>query len=261
MKHIWIGLGLAGVLTFAGCGGSQPEKKAETPAASTASGPALAPDLANGATITGKVILDGPKPVMKPLDMSANPVCMRAHASSPQLSEEVVVNPNGTLKYAFVWIKDGAGVTDKRWQVPAAAVSIDQAGCMYQPHMIGVMAGQKIDIKNSDPTNHNIHPMPVTNQEWNESQPPGGQDIIQSFPRQEVMIPLHCNIHPWMKAYVGVVAHPFFAVTGDDGTYTIKGVPAGTYTLEVWQERYKTIDVPVTVAPKDTKTVDLTFKS
>jgi plastocyanin len=247
-------------LTFTGCGGSEPEKKAEAPAASSSGGAALTPDEANGATITGKVILDGAKPVVKALDMSANPVCMRAHPT-PQMSEEAIINPNGTVKYAFVWIKDGAGVTDKTWQVPTSAVSLDQNGCMYKPHVLGVMAGQNIDIKNSDQTNHNIHPQPTTNQEWNESQPPGSQDKLQTFSRQEVLIPVHCNIHPWMKAYIGVVSHPFFAVTGDDGTYTIKGLPAGTYTLEVIHEKYKTVDVQVTVAPKDSKTVDLTYKS
>jgi hypothetical protein len=124
------------------------------------------------------------------------------------------------------------------------------------------MAGQNLDIKNGDPTNHNIHPMPQTNQDWNESQPPGSPDKEKSFPREEVLIPVKCNIHPWMKAYIGVVSHPFFAVTGDDGTYTIKGLPAGTYTIEVVHEHWKDQpqDQQITVGAKDSKTQDFTLK-
>ena len=131
---------------------------------------------------------------------------------------------------------------------------------MYKPHVIGVMAGQNIEIKNADPTNHNIHPLPQTNQEWNESQPPGSAAKMQTFARQEVMIPVKCNIHPWMRAYIGVVSSPFFAVTGDDGTFTIKGLPPGTYTIETWHEKYGTQDQQVTVGAKESKTVDFSFK-
>jgi plastocyanin len=261
MKKILIGVGLACVLSLAGCGGgSTPEtaKKAEPAAPAAGGGGAGVPDEANGATITGKVSFDGAKPAGKAIDMSANPVCMRAHASSPQRPEDVVVNDNGTLKYTFVWIK--SGLPDQNWQVKTEPVALDQSGCMYKPHMIGVMAGQPIAIKNSDPTNHNIHPQPATNQEWNESQAPGSADKTQTFARQEVMIPVKCNIHPWMRAYIGVVAHPFFAVTGDDGTFTIKGLPPGTYTIEAWHEKFGTSDQTITVGAKESKTQDFSFK-
>jgi plastocyanin len=258
MKQIWIAVGWVSLTMLAGCGGgNQPETgKQETSA--PAAGGAAAPDEANGATITGKVAFTGAKPAMRTLDMSANPVCMRAHASSPQKSEEAIVNDNGTLKYTFVWIK--TGLPDKQWAVPTAAVTLDQNGCMYKPHVIGVMAGQNIEVKNSDPTNHNIHPLPQTNQEWNESQPPGSESKMRSFARQEVMIPVKCNIHPWMRSYIGVVSHPFFAVTGDDGTFTIKGLPPGTYTIETWHEKYGPQDHQVTVGPKESKTVDFSYK-
>ena len=259
MKKIWIGAGLACMLALAGCGGGETKTEAPKQAADAGAGGAAAvPDEANGGTVTGKVSFDGAKPTMKTIDMSANPVCSRAHASSPQKSEEVVVNDNGTLKNAFVWIK--AGLPDKNWQVPTNAIELDQSGCMYKPHVIGVMAGQNIEIKNADPTNHNIHPLPQTNQEWNESQPPGSAAKMQSFARQEVMIPVKCNIHPWMRAYIGVVSSPFFAVTGDDGTFTIKGLPPGTYTIETWHEKYGTQDQQVTVGAKESKTVDFSFK-
>jgi len=259
MKRMWIGVGVACALALAGCGSSSSENatKENAPAAPAAAGGA-APDLANGATITGKIAFAGTAPVMKMIDMSANPVCMRAHASAPQKSEEVLVNGNGTLKNVFVWVK--AGLPDQNWAVPTDAVTLNQTGCMYSPHVLGVMAGQNIDVKNSDPTNHNIHPMPQGNQEWNESQPPGSEDKMKTFARQEVMIPVKCNVHPWMRAYIGVVSHPFFAVTGDDGTFTIKGLPAGTYTIEAWQEKYGPMDQQITVAPKDSKTLDFSYK-
>jgi plastocyanin len=260
MRKFWIGAGLAAALTLSGCGGG--ENKTEAPkAAESASAPAgggsATPDEANGGTITGKVAFDGTAPKAKTIDMSANPVCMRAHTTA-QPSEEVVVNSNNTLKNTFVWVK--AGLPDKQWQVPTTAVTLDQGGCMYKPHVIGVMTGQQIDVKNSDPTNHNIHPLPTVNQEWNESQPPGSADKMQSFPRQEVLIPVKCNIHPWMRAYIGVVSHPFFAVTGDDGTYTLKGLPPGTYTIEIVHEKYGKQEQQVTVGAKESKTADFTVK-
>jgi plastocyanin len=259
MKKMWMGVGLVGAMMLASCGGSNTETaKQEAAPSSVPAGGAATPDEVNGATVTGKVSFEGTKPTMRTIDMSANPVCTKAHAAAPQKSEEVVINANGTVKYAFVWIK--TGLPDKQWAVPTSDVALDQHGCMYQPHVLGVMAGQKIDIKNSDPTNHNIHPLPQTNQEWNESQPPGSDVKVQSFPRQEVMIPVKCNIHPWMRSYIGVVSHPFFAVTGDDGTFTIKGLPPGTYTIETWHEKYGTQDQQITVGPKESKTVDFSFK-
>jgi plastocyanin len=261
MRNYLLAAGLASALALAGCGGgekTEAPKSAEAPAAGAAAGGGATPDEANGGTITGKVAFDGTAPTMKTLDMSATAYCEKAHQGKPVKSEEVVVNPNGTLKNAFVWIK--SGLPDKNWQVPANAVTIDQAGCMYSPHVIGVMTGQNIDIKSSDQTNHNIHPMPQGNQEWNETQPPGSPDKTKSFARQEVMIPVKCNIHPWMRSYIGVVAHPFFAVTGGDGTYTIKGLPPGTYTIQVWHEKYGTQDQQVTVGAKESKTQDFTIK-
>jgi plastocyanin len=258
MKKIWMGIGVVCAVTLVSCGGGSEAPKTDAGAApAPAAGGAATPDEANGGTITGKVMFDGTPPTAKPLDMSAVPFCMKAHPGG-QKAEDVIVNDNKTLKYAFVWIK--SGLPDKTWQVPTTAVQLDQNGCMYKPRVVGVMAGQNLDIKTSDATNHNIHPQPTVNNDWNESQPPGSEDKIKSFPRQEVMIPVKCNIHPWMRAYIGVVNHPFFAVTGDDGTFTIKGLPPGTYTLEVWHEKYGTQDQTVTVGAKESKTQDFTIK-
>ena len=184
MKRFWIGSGLVSALvvtafTLASCGGGETKTEAPKSADSgaPAGGPAAMPDLDNGGTVTGKVTFDGTPPKMAVLDMSANPVCAKAHASAPLKSEEVVVNGNGTLKNVFVWVS--AGLPDKTWQVPATAGDIDQNGCEYKPHVIALMAGQNLEIKNSDPTNHNIHPQPTVNQEFNESQAPGTPPITE----------------------------------------------------------------------------------
>lgn len=260
MRNLWIGIGIAAAIALTGCGSSdksEAPKAADTASAAPVGGGTAVPDLENGGTITGKVNFDGMKPTPKKIDMSAVPACEHAHPGGAP-SEEVVVNPNNTLKNTFVWVK--AGLPAKNWQVPSTPVDLDQQGCMYTPHVIGVMTGQPIAIRNSDPTNHNIHPLPAVNQEWNESQPPGSGVRMQSFPRQEVMIPLKCNVHNWMRAYIGVVSHPFFAVTGDDGTYTIKGLPPGTYTIEIVHEKYGKQEQQVTVGAKESKTADFTVK-
>ncbi len=255
MKKYLISCGAASLLLFGGCGGKAPETS-EAPKKEAAAPAAM--DDANAGSITGKVSFAGDKPVMKNLSMDATPACARAH-TTPQKSQEVMVNENGTLKNVFVWVK--AGVPDKQWPAPGAAVKLEQKGCMYEPHVMGVMTGQEIEIINDDPTNHNIHPLPKVNQEWNESQPPKGDAKKKSFARQEVLITVKCNVHPWMRAYIGVVGHPFFAVTGDDGTFTIKGLPPGTYTVEAIQEKFGPKEMQVTVGAKEAKTADFDFKS
>lgn len=250
---------LAASLALAGCGGG-PDKTEESKRAvaeTKPSGPPVAPDLENGATVTGKVGFEGAKPVPRKLDMSAVPSCEHTHPNGA-FSEEVVINPNNTVRNTFVWVK--SGVPNQNWQVPSTPVQIDQKGCMYVPHVAGVMAGQPVAFTNSDPANHNIHPMVQANGEWNESQPPGSGAIHRTFPKQEVMVGIKCNVHNWMRAYLGVVRHPFFAVTGDDGTYTIKGLPPGTYTIEIVHEKYGKQEQQITVGAKDSKTADFTIK-
>ena len=262
MTKIWMGAVLAGTLALAGCGSDKPAEtaaKTESAAPPAAGGGTTTPDEANGGTVTGKVAFTGEKPKMATLDMSANPACERSHKGEPVKSEEVVVNGNGTLKNTFVWVKSGLPEATK-WAVPAGTTSLDQNGCMYKPRVIGLMTGQQFEIKNSDPTNHNIHPMPTVNRDWNESQSPGQEPIKKRFGYQEVMIPVKCNVHPWMRAYIGVVSHPFFAVTGDDGTFTIKGLPPGTYVIQSWHEKYGPMEQTVTVGAKESKTVDFSYK-
>ena len=243
-------------LILSGCGGSEPKKEESKAAPPAAAAPAI--DEANAATVSGKVSFTGEKPKVATIDMSANPACARAH-STPAKSEEVVVNDNGTLKNVLVYVK--SGLPDRQWPTPSNAVTLDQKGCMYGPHVIAVMTGQNIEIRNNDPTNHNIHPLPKINQEWNESQAPGSDPKMRTFAREEANPPIavKCNVHPWMRSYIAVLSHPYSAVTGDDGSYTIKGLPPGTYTLTAWHEKYGAKDMPVTVAAKDTKTADFSF--
>jgi hypothetical protein len=242
-------------LILSGCGGGTEPKKEESKAAAPAAAPI---DEASAATVTGKVSFTGEKPKIPTIDMSANPACARAH-TTPQKSEEIVVNDNGTLKNVLVYVK--SGLPDKQWPTPSGAVTLDQKGCMYGPHVIAVMTGQNIEIKNSDPTNHNIHPLPKINQEFNESQAPGSDPKMRTFAREEASPPItvKCNVHPWMRSYIAVLGHPFSAVTADDGTFTIKGLPPGTYTLTAWHEKYGAKEMPVTVAAKDSKTVDFSY--
>jgi len=255
VRNFLTGSALAAALILSGCGGGETKKEETKAAPPAAAAPAV--DEASAATVMGKVAFTGEKPKVPTLDMSANPACSKAH-SSPAKSEEVVVNDNGTLKNVLVYVK---GVPDKQYPAPSGAVTLDQKGCQYGPHVIGVMASQNIEVKNDDPTNHNIHPLPKINQEWNESQAPGSEPKMKSFAREENDPPIavKCNVHPWMRSYIGVFNSPYFAVTGDDGSYTIKGLPPGTYTLVSWHEKYGKKESPLTVAAKDSKTVDVSY--
>jgi plastocyanin len=189
-------------------------------------------------TVTGVVAYTGTPPAPKKIDSSADPVCGQ---KNPNLSTEDTVVKDGKLANVFVYIKDGTAtdgtkIADFSWTAPSTAVVLDQNGCHYKPHVLGIQTNQKLTITNSDPTQHNIHPQPKNNPEWNQTQPNGAPPIEKTFARSEVLIPVKCNQHPWMKAYIGVLKHPFFAVSAEDGSFTIKGVPAGTYTVAAWHE-------------------------
>jgi plastocyanin len=237
-------------LTVMGCS----KKSEEQPAANApAAAPAAAPiDPATAATVSGTVKYEGTAPKAAKIDMSQDPACKGGNTA-----ENVVVNA-GDLENVFVYVKDGLG--NRTFDVPAQPVTLDQSGCRYKPHVLGVMAGQTIKINNDDPTTHNIHPTPKDNREWNESQAPQAPPIEKSFAREEIMLPVKCNQHPWMRMFVNVVKSPFYAVTGPDGKYEIKGLPPGDYTIAFVHEKLGEQDQKVTLAPKDTKTVDASFK-
>lgn len=207
------------------------------------------------ATVTGKVVFSGTAPDPEPILMDAEPTCKDKYPDGA-FAETVVVN-NGTLQNVFVYVKSGLG--DLKFSPPAESVVLDQDGCRYHPHVIGVQVGQELIIRNSDGILHNIHPVPTVNKGFNLGQPVK-MDSKKKFDQPEVMIPVKCDVHDWMQGYIGVVAHPYFAVTGADGTFTLPNLPPGTYTLEAWHEEYGTQTLEVTVGEKETKDVEFTFK-
>ena len=209
-------------------------------------------------TVTGKVSFEGQAPKYRAISMDADPVCGAAH-SGPVYPEQVVANDNGTLRNVFIHVK--GGLEGKNFAAPSQAVVLDQVGCVYKPHVLGIQARQNLDVVTSDDTTHNIHPIPKVNREWNISQPPGADPITRTFSRPEVSIPVKCNQHPWMRAYVHVVSHPFHAVTGEDGSFEVKGLPPGEYEIEAVHEEYGAQTATGTVAANGTATADFSYSS
>ena len=216
-------------------------------------------------TVSGVVAFTGAVPPAKKIDSSADPVCGQ---KNPNLETEDTVVKDGKLANVFVYIKDGTTtdgkkVGDFKWDPPATSVQLDQNGCHYRPHVLGIQVNQKLSITNSDPTQHNVHPTPKNNPEWNQSQPNGAPPIEKTFARSEVLIPVKCNQHPWMKAYIGVLKTPFFSVSKEDGSFTLSGVPPGTYTVVAWKEggaagTEKTLQV--TVKANESAKADFSFE-
>ncbi|MBV8477245.1 MAG: hypothetical protein JO266_02000 [Acidobacteria bacterium] len=206
--------------------------------------------------IRGEVHFDGP--ALKPtrINMAADPSC-GAH-SGAIFTDDFVMAPDGKLANVLVFISDGLG--SEQFTTPAEPVVMQQKGCMYKPRVVALQTNQKLRIMNSDSTLHNIHPTPQNNREWNKAQP-GGSSIEDSFAREEIAIPVKCNVHPWMKSYISVFKHPYFSVTLKDGKFELPNLPPGQYTLEAWHERLGTIKQKISVSSGEVTTVDLTFKS
>ena len=245
-----------GVAILAGvaCGGSEP-----SPAPGAPPVPASAPaptDTADGpGVIAGSVTFAGTPPKLKPPPMDSDPLCV---AEPGATSELLVVGPGNGLGNVFVYVKEGLG--ERRYAVPSTPVQLDQKGCRYAPHVFGVQVGQTVLVSNSDPLIHNVHAMPQNNREFNFAQPAKTPPVSRVFNQAEIGLPFKCDVHGWMNAYVNVVPHPFFAVTTDDGSFEIKGLPAGSYTLELWHERLGTQTLPVTVDAAAPAKVSASFK-
>jgi hypothetical protein len=236
------------------CGGK--EQTSETPAATNPSGKPV--DAATAGTVTGMIKLDGTPQKPRNINMAAEPNCAKEH-STPAQTEDVVPGDGGTLQNVVVYLKGDFS----QYSFPPATTptSIDQKGCQYHPHVLALMTGAPHQVVNSDQTTHNIHPVPKDNREWNESQPPGATPINQSFARPEVAIPVKCNVHPWMKAYIAVFNNPYYQVTGKDGSFSLKNVPPGTYSVTAWHELYGSSEQSVTIGPSESKSVTITFKA
>jgi hypothetical protein len=241
--------------SVAACGGGGQESS--TPAATTAApAGAMKVDPSTAGDIKGTVMLTGAAPKNEPIRMNADPICVK-QTSGPQSQETFVVSGDGKLANVFVYVKDGLG--NYAYDPPAGNVTLDQHGCRYMPHVFGVRVGQPLEIVNSDPTLHNIHALPKNNPEFNNGQPIQGMKMNHTFKAKEVMVPFKCDVHGWMNAYVGVLDHPYFAVSKEDGSFELKGLPPGTYTIEAWHEKLGATTQSVTIGAKESKDVSFTF--
>ena len=245
---------IAAVLAI-GCGGGG--EKAAAPAQQADSAPAAAPGPAvtGGGTVVGSVRYVNGDPDAA-IGMDADPVCASMHPGEVH-TEKVVTDDDGNLANVFVYVK--SGLEGKSYPVPGTAHVLDQMGCQYRPHISGVQVGQKLVIRNSDPTLHNVHARPSTNKEFNQGQPFQGMELEHTFDEAEVMVPFKCDVHPWMSSYMAVLDHPFFGVSNEQGGFGIENLPAGDYVLEAWHEEFGTQTVEVTVVDGETAQVSFDF--
>ncbi|MBI4565659.1 MAG: hypothetical protein HY716_13275 [Planctomycetes bacterium] len=258
---VWFGGPVATVQEAAGREtAARPAAPSEEPAlapVSDASQSALEPSKTYDGSITGTIKLDGKPPRKRILDMSAVAYCAQQHAGQQVFGEDVVLGEGNALANVFVYVKGGPA---PKKDAPKEPVVIDQSGCVYKPHVLGVMVGQPILIRNSDDTLHNIHSLPKLNPEFNEGQPKKGMESTKTYSIPELDVKLKCDVHPWMGAWLHVVSNPFYAVTGTDGKFKIEGLPEGEYEIEAIHEKYGKQSGKVKVG-KDAATHDFTFKS
>jgi plastocyanin len=215
---------------------------------------ALCPALMFGGTISGKVTYTGTPVKQKPIDMSKEPSCAKQHAT-PVTTETVVTGANNTLDNVVVFISAGADDAN----APAQAVTFEQKGCQYLPHVIALHTGQTLKVLNDDQTSHNIHPLAKVNREWNKSQPPGAPPIEDKFDQPE-FISVKCNIHPWMHGWFVVLKTDHYSISKDGG-FSLPNLPAGKYTVTAWHEDYGTQTQDVTITGSETKSIDFAFKA
>jgi hypothetical protein len=254
-RHLLTSVVFTVALMTGACGGGadQPGNSGQ-PAATPASAPT---DTADGpGIISGTMTFAGTPPPARPLRMDSDPKCTPQPGAT---SELLRVGAGNGLQNVFVYVKDGLGA--RTYATPTTAVTLDQKGCQYIPHVFGVQVGQPVQISNSDPTLHNVNSAPKDNRGFNFGQIPSVPPVTRTFAKPEVMVPFRCDVHSWMNAYAGVVPHPFFAVTKEDGSFEIKGLPAGTYTIEAWHEQLGTQTQSVTVAADAPAKVNIAFKS
>jgi plastocyanin len=245
-------LPVAAALLAWGCGGGEP-----APAPAAAPPDAKRVDASVAGTVAGRVVYDGTAPENGPIDLESDPYCARQHPAGLKL--DTILVSNGGLENVFVYVKDGLGTY--YFETPTTPVTLDQKGCHYSPHVFGVRTGQPVEIANSDETLHTVNAMAQVNQGFNLGQAIQGMKSAKVFTAPEIMVRIKCDVHSWMTAYVGVVSHPYFAVTTGGGAFELKSLPAGTYTIEAWHEKLGTHTQSVTLAEKETKSISFTFKA
>jgi len=253
-------LTLVAPLALVACGGGeQGSGGASSTTATTMGAGSGASATAGGAatgsgSIAGKVTFAGTAPAPVKIKTSADPKCHEMHKDG--LERHEVELKDGGLGNTLVYVKNPpAGAT-----APTEEALLDQEGCMYKPSMLAVRTGQPIKIRNSDDTLHNIHPRPTKNAEFNIGQPRKGMETTKTFDKEEIMIPVGCDVHPWMRSYIAVLSHPFYAVTKEDGSFEIKNLPAGEYEVEANHPKLKATTAKVTVKDGDAAKLDLPFK-
>ena len=211
----------------------------------------------DGATVSGKITFSGTIAKPKPLDLSKEPACVKLHSSDPLMPENIVRGSGNTLKNVVVYVSSNLPNAPS---TPAPPVSFDQRDCHYTTHVLPVRVGQEIDISNSDPFAHNIHPLAKINREWNKMQLPNTPKFSYSYQKEEV-IPIKCNIHPWMQGYFVVVQNAYFAISDENGRFSLQNLPSGHYVLTAWHETLGTQIREITIPGDETKSLDFVFKA
>jgi plastocyanin len=207
--------------------------------------------------IKGRAAFQGEAPRRRKVDMGSDPACHKLHEAEPLKDESIIVDEKGGLANVFVYVSKG--LEGKKFTPPAEPAVLDQKGCCYAPHVLGVQVGQKLMIKNSDPVTHNVHSFAKKNKAFNQSQQSGGKDLELVFDKEEVLMQVKCDIHGWMSTYLGVVEHPFFAVTSADGSFELKGLPPGEYTLSAKHEALGSQKTTLTVGAGGTVEASFSF--
>ena len=243
-------------LCLSGCSRQQASRQADESAPKPATN-YFHVDPATAGSISGTIRFTGRQPARRVIEMSDDPTCVSAH-NGKQYDEALIVGQRSGVANVFVYVEEG--LEGKRFETPASDVVLKQTGCWFVPRVLGVQTGQVLEIINSDPLTHNIHPMPRANHEWNHSQAPGDPPFHRQFAQPEVMIPIKCKIHNWMHAYLGVVDHPYFAVTDNSGKFELSNLPPGTYTIAAWQESLGILRETVTVNAGGHSDVRFNFK-
>ena len=213
--------------------------------------------LVAASSITGTVTFAGKPPALKPLAMEADPACAKKH-TGPVANDMLVLGGGGTMGNIMVWVAKGLPA-GKTYPAPKTPVVLDQKGCQYVPHVMGIMVGQPYKILNSDAILHNVHTLPKVNRSFNKPMPPTLKEVSTTFDKEEGVFHTKCDVHPWMSAWVAVFNHPFYSVTGADGKFTISGLDPGTYEITAWHERLGTQTASVTVGASGSKTQDFKF--